>query len=131
MGGIKIMNYYKDINNKVFAFESDGSQDDYIDESLTLITKQQADDIIASNQAEPELKTKFASLEYLDRFTDAEEDSIIQAADSNIQIKKYYNRLLAATFIDLEDPRTVAGIDALISAGLLESSRKAQLLRPE
>jgi len=125
------MKYYKDENNKIFAFESDGSQDDYIEENLTPITKQQADDIIAANQPAPEPKTKFTSLEYLDRFTQGEQELIVAAANSNVQIKLYYDRLLAATFIDLEDPRTAAGIDALIAAELLDASRKAELLQPE
>jgi len=77
------------------------------------------------------VKTRFTSLEYLDKFTKEEEDAIIIASDSNIEIKKFYFRLLAATFIDLEDPRTEAGIDALIAAGLLDESRKEQLMTPE
>lgn len=79
----------------------------------------------------PEPKTRFTSLEYLDRFTQSEQELIVAAANSNVQIKLYYDRLLAATFIDLEDPRTAAGIDALIAAGLLDASRKAELLQPE
>jgi len=80
---------------------------------------------------EPEFKTKFTSLEYLDRFTDQEQVDIVTATNSNIQIKLFYDRLLAATFIDLEDHRTEAGIDALIAAGLLDESRKEQLMTPE
>ena len=80
---------------------------------------------------EPEFKTKFTSLEYLDRFTEQEQVDIVTATNSNIQIKLFYDRLLAATFIDLEDQRTEAGIDALISAGLLDESRKEELMTPE
>jgi hypothetical protein len=76
-------------------------------------------------------KTQFTSLEYLDRFTDEEEDSIILAAESNIQIRKYYNRLLAATYIDINDSRTEQGLDALIMLELLAPERKEQLLAPE
>lgn len=131
MGGVTLMKYYKDSNNNIYAFESDGSQDDYIPSGLTPITKAQADAIIEASQPAPEPKTKFTSLEYLDRFTQAEQELIVAATGQNVQLKLFYDRLLAATFIDLEDPRTAAGIDALIAAGLLDSSRKSQLLQPE
>ena len=42
MDGAKIMKHYKDTNNQVFAFESDGSQDDYIGEHLIAITEAEA-----------------------------------------------------------------------------------------
>ena len=77
------------------------------------------------------VKTRFTSLEYLDRFTEQEQVDIVTATNSNIQIKLFYDRLLAATFIDLEDHRTEAGIDALIAAGLLGESRKEELMTPE
>lgn len=47
------MKYLKDSNNQIFAFESDGSQDDFIGKNLTPITKAQADTIIAANQPAP------------------------------------------------------------------------------
>lgn len=79
----------------------------------------------------PPPKTKFTPLEYLDRFTDTEEDAVIVAADQNVQIKKFYNRLLAATFVDLDDPRTTAGLNALVAAGILTEARKDEILTPE
>ena len=40
------MKYYKDSNNKVFAYESDGSQDHIISKDLTSITEKEAQAII-------------------------------------------------------------------------------------
>lgn len=37
------MKHYKDENNKVFAFENDGSQDDLIPENLIAISNEEAD----------------------------------------------------------------------------------------
>ncbi|APW38956.1 hypothetical protein RD110_18545 [Rhodoferax koreense] len=37
------MKYFKDASSAVFAFESDGSQDDYIGDGLTPITQAEAD----------------------------------------------------------------------------------------
>ena len=39
------MKYYKDSQNRVYAFAADGSQDDYINPSLESITSQEADEL--------------------------------------------------------------------------------------
>ena len=39
------MKYYKDENNVVYAYESDGSQDDYIPATYIAITEQEADEL--------------------------------------------------------------------------------------
>jgi len=39
------MKYYKDENNQVYAFESDGSQDDFIKDNLIAITLNEADEL--------------------------------------------------------------------------------------
>lgn len=133
------MKYFITPQNTIRAFEDDGSQDLLIDENMKPISglpeqpweiDYQAGTVLHTEpQYDP--KTKFTSLEYLDRFTQAEQELIVTATGQNVQLKLFYDRLLAATFIDLEDPRTAAGIDALIAAGLFGSSRKAELLQPE
>lgn len=75
-------------------------------------------------------RTQFTSLEFLDRFTEEEQLTVVQATMQSAAVKLWYDRLLAASFVDLEDPRTEAGIDALISAGLIAADRKAALLQP-
>ncbi len=42
MGGIKIMKYYKK-GEQVFAFENDGSQDDYITQDMVRMTSSEVD----------------------------------------------------------------------------------------
>jgi hypothetical protein len=42
MGGIKIMKYYK-LNSDVYAFESDGSQDEYITQDMVRMTSSEVD----------------------------------------------------------------------------------------
>lgn len=76
-------------------------------------------------------KTQFTSLEFLDRFTEEEQLAVVQATMVSAQVKLWYDRLLAASFVDISDPRTEAGIDALILAGLIEADRKSALLAPE
>lgn len=120
------MRYFKDENEKVRAI--DAGQEFLIQDVWQEMTEAEVEAHIA---APPVFKTQFTSLEYLDRFTQDEQEAIVGATYSNVQIKLYYDRLLAATFIDLDDPRTEAGIDALIAAELLAPDRKAALMQPE
>ena len=43
------MKYYKDLDNKVFAYSADGSQDEYIPNSHTRITVAEADKLRQNN----------------------------------------------------------------------------------
>jgi len=76
-------------------------------------------------------KTQFTSLEFLDRFSDQEQLAVVAATMTSAPVKLWYDRLLAASFIDLADPCTEAGIDALIAAGLIDADRKQALLAAE
>ena len=118
------MKLYKDTTGKVFGFDAWQK----VPDNLTELTPKEVED--HTRPPPPVPKTQFTSLEYLDRFTEAEHNAILDAAEANKQIKKFYNRLLAATFIDLEDPRTERGIDALIGAGLVKAGRKTALMKP-
>lgn len=80
---------------------------------------------------EPQYKTQFTSLEYLDRFTEAEQITVVTVTQSNAQVKLWYDKMLAASYVDIADPRVSAGLDALIAAGLLAPARKAEILAPE
>ena len=42
MGGINIMKYYK-LNNEIYAFEANGSQDDYITEHMVKMSDDEVD----------------------------------------------------------------------------------------
>lgn len=75
-------------------------------------------------------RTIFTSLEFLDRFTSAEQLAVVAATMQSAPVKLWYDRLLAASYVDLSDPRTEEGVDALIAAGLIDPSRKAALLQP-
>lgn len=70
----------------------------------------------------------FTSLEFLDLFTETEQLSVATAAMQSAQVKLWYDRTLAASFVTLADPRTEAGLDALVSAQLLTAARKAEIV---
>ncbi|KAF0844319.1 hypothetical protein FNL37_1763 [Methylovorus glucosotrophus] len=121
------MKYYKKANGGVWAFEDDGSQDDQITDEFTAMTEAE----IASHLTpKTVLLTKFTSLEYLDRFTEAEQLAVVGATMSNPAVKLWYDRMAMASYVDITDPRVAAGIDALIAAGLLDAGRKDALLQP-
>lgn len=78
--------------------------------------------------APPAPPPNFTSLEYLDLFTEAEQLAVATAAMNNAAMKLWYDRMLAANFITLADERTEAGLDALVTAGLLTSARKSAIV---
>lgn len=50
------MKYFKDLSNKVYAYESDGSQDEFIQSGLTPISEQEAMQIVAPPLTAAEMK---------------------------------------------------------------------------
>ncbi|GAB2913636.1 hypothetical protein [Paralcaligenes ginsengisoli] len=73
-------------------------------------------------------KTVFSSLEYLSKFTDAE----YQAARTGpMAIQRGLDMLIAAQFIDLNDPRVGEYLAAMVTAGIIDETRKTELLTPQ
>lgn len=77
----------------------------------------------------PEPRTILSSREYLERFTNAEY-AAVRAADS-IDMHRAYDSLIAAQYVDLTDPAVGMGLDLMISLGIIDSTRKIELLQPE
>lgn len=71
-------------------------------------------------------------LAFLNRFTDAEAISIdlasIGATEQEAGLRRYMNKVNAATFIDLARPDTRAGVQALEAGGVLAAGRAAEIL---
>jgi hypothetical protein len=65
---------------------------------------------------------QFSVLDFMDRFTEAEQVAIVQASMVDAPLKLWYDRMLAAEFINLDDPRTIEGVEALYP-GLLTQAR--------
>ena len=84
--------------------------------------------VVETAQA-PEMPPKqFSSLEFFDLFTPAEQLAIATAAMQSAQVKLWYDRLLAAMFITLADPRTEGGLTALVAMGLLTATRRDEII---
>jgi hypothetical protein len=67
-------------------------------------------------------------LALLNRFLPAEESAIRSAQASSTSIQGLMDRIHLAAFIDLTDPVTEGGINALVTGGLLTASRASAML---
>ena len=72
--------------------------------------------------------TSITPLEFIDRFTEAEQLAIVTATMTNPVVKLWYDKLLAAQSVVFADPRLSAGLDGLVDAGLITAERKAEIL---
>lgn len=82
----------------------------------------------AATFTSPPAAPRFVPLDFLDLFTEAEQLAVAEAAMASAQVKLWYDRVLAATYITLDDPRVETGLTALAAAGLLSEERKLAVL---
>lgn len=73
-------------------------------------------------------QTIFSTLDYFTRFTDAE---YAAARGGPMAIQRGLDMLIAAQYVDVTDPRVAQYLDGLVSAGLIDDARKAELLEPQ
>lgn len=66
-------------------------------------------------------------LEYMDRFTDTELAGIYTAAKSVVQVEIWLEKFKLAAEVNLDDPRTLLGLQAMEAAGLLAAGRAAEI----
>ena len=90
-------------------------------------------------QVQQTQETKLTRLAFLNRFTDAEAVAIDLASIDNssgteperigqASIRRYLNKINAATFVDVARDDTIVGVNALESLGLLASGRADEIL---
>ena len=104
------MKYYK-LNNQVFAFEADGSQDDYITEDMVKMTDDEVDrhanpekylSDIEKAQLNRERMPTLTPIEFDIKLVDAGlYDQVQELIQSDIKLKIAYTR---ATFFSRTDP---------------------------
>ena len=76
----------------------------------------------------PAAAPKLTSLEFMGLLTSAEQAAIAQAGQGNAMVFLWLLKLAGAMYVDLGDPATVAGVDALAATGLLTSARATAIL---
>lgn len=69
--------------------------------------------------------TKVATIS---RFTPEEYVGIVGATKTDVEVQAWYDLFQAATKVDLEDPRTIAGINSLATKNLITQERANEIL---
>jgi hypothetical protein len=67
-------------------------------------------------------------LQFRDRLTEAEEIAITAAGMASPAVRVWLDRLSGAQEVNLDDPRTVAGLNSMAEAGLLAPGRVVEIL---
>lgn len=67
-------------------------------------------------------------LAYMNRFTDSELATIYTAAKTVVAVEVWLAKFNRAQYIDLDDASTIAGLNAMESAGLIGSGRASAIL---
>lgn len=85
---------------------------------------------LTPNLPEPAPDTfNITALAFLQRFTPGERLAIREAARLNGAIEDFLALVQTARFIELQNPATVAGLNYLVSEGLLADTRAAEILQ--
>ncbi|MGI4796791.1 MAG: hypothetical protein ACRYG8_22615 [Janthinobacterium lividum] len=74
---------------------------------------------------------KLTSLQFMNLLTVSEQTAIATAAQSNANVLVWLLKISGATYVDLGDAATIAGVDAMATAGLLSAARAAAILANE
>lgn len=81
--------------------------------------------------AKPKVKRRKGEFrEFLNLFTTDEQVAIKTAAldTDNVALALWYDKALGGAEMSLDHPETEAGLSALVSAGLIDADRKAEIL---
>lgn len=99
-----------------------------IDGGFAVVDTPKLEDDPAPDVELPPQYPRFTALEMLDQFTEAEQLAVVAATMTEPAIKLWYDRLIAATYVTYEDPRTEAGLQALVDAELITPQRKSEIV---
>lgn len=67
-------------------------------------------------------------LQFIERFTEAEQLAIVTASMQVPAVKLWYDKLLGASEVVQTDQRLIDGMAALVAAGLITAERSAEVL---
>jgi len=95
------------------------------EEVLAEIAAQQQQEV----QSQPPVAHPISKLAFMERFTDEELAAIYTAAKQSVQIEVWVDKLKLAEYVDVTDPQTIAGLQALAASGLLTEARVQEILQ--
>ncbi len=73
--------------------------------------------------------TPLTKLAFMNRFTMEELAAIYTAAKTEVMVEVFLDKLKLAEHVDVTDPQTVAGLQALAASGLLTEARVQEVLQ--
>ncbi len=76
----------------------------------------------------PPLPNIITKLAMIDRFTEAEYEGVLTAAKTDVQVQGWLDRFNVSNQINLDDSRTINGINLLVSKNLLTQERGNEIL---
>jgi hypothetical protein len=76
----------------------------------------------------PPLPNIITKLAMIDRFTETEYEGVLTAAKTDVQVQGWLDRFNVSNQINLDDSRTVNGINLLVSKNLLTQERGQEIL---
>jgi hypothetical protein len=79
-------------------------------------------------KTEDELRRTWTPLEFLERFTPSELEDIESRRLTDPGVRTFYRSASFAQEIVSDDPRTIAGMDYLVSIGVITNARKEEIL---
>lgn len=71
---------------------------------------------------------KKSTLSFMELFTDSEMVGILDAAKVNTSVQLFVMKMEQASYIDLDYPATIAGVQSLEAGGLLSAGRAEEIL---
>jgi hypothetical protein len=125
--------------SEVFQYEAETPQEEHLGGGWRL--EQIYEFLPGPDGPEPEPqpvyggRRRLSKLEFIDLLTDAEYVTILAAAKESVQIEAWIKKMELATpdqdgtSIDLDDPRTQGGVQALELIGLIGNGRAEEILR--
>jgi hypothetical protein len=76
----------------------------------------------------PALPNIITKLAMIDRFTEAEYEGVLIAAKTDVQVQGWLDRFNVSNQINLDDSRTISGVNLLVSKNLLTQARADEIL---
>jgi len=84
--------------------------------------------LVGPKPLSPELAPIITKIAMITRFTDAEYTGILSAAKTDVEVQGWLDRFYAANTINLQDYRTISGIEMMVSKSLLTQARADEIL---
>ena len=88
----------------------------------------QADPVPAPDPVPAVESRVITKLAYMNRFTDAELATIFTVSKTEVAVEIWLEKFKVAEFVDLADPVTQGGVNALESFGLIGAGRAGEIL---